>query len=671
MFEDQSDAMFGGEPVFFAEDIGFAVLDESVWPADAFDWSVDAGGVEVFDDAAAEAVVEDVVFEGADDAGAAGEAFEGGGVERFDPARVDEGDGVAHGGEHGGGGFGHFEERAETDEADVAAFGEDLGFTDFEELGGLFDGFSGERAARVADGGGAVVVIDHGPEHVDEFVFVFGLHVDEAGDVAEVADVEEPVVGGAVVAAEAAAVHAEADGEVLERDVMNDHVIGALHERGVDGEDGFEALSGETAGEEGGMFFGDADVEVAFGDFFLEETEAGAAGHGCGDGGDGGVGFGEADHAFGEDLGAGRGGRGIGFAGFDLVGAEPVEFVRVGEGGFVAAAFFGDDVEDDGFVLGFEELERLDEEREIVAIDGAVVAEPEFLEDDGGEGWVREDEIFGAAFDASGHAADGFAGDFLDEGSCLLVEVGVGAVGRDGVEVLGDGADIFVDGPFVVVEDDDELFGGSGDVVECFEGGAAGEGGVAGDADDVFVGAFEVAGDGEAEGGADGGAGVACAVAVVRAFGAEEEAVEALVLAHGAETVPAAGEHFMDVALVADVEDEFVFGGFEDPMEGDGEFDDAEVGAEVAAGAGEGGDEVLADAVGEEEELFFAELFNVLRTVDLGERGFARRVGFRHRKSLVRRVERRALRFLARGNPGEGWRRRRVGGPVYRLGRGR
>ena len=92
MFEDQSNAMFGGEPVFFAEDIGFAVLDESVWPADAFDGSVDAGGVEVFDDAAAEAVVEDVVFERADDAGAAGEAFDGGGVERFDPARVDEGD---------------------------------------------------------------------------------------------------------------------------------------------------------------------------------------------------------------------------------------------------------------------------------------------------------------------------------------------------------------------------------------------------------------------------------------------------------------------------------------------------------------------------------------------------------------------------------------------------
>jgi hypothetical protein len=83
----------------------------------------------------------------------------------------------------------------------------------------------------------------------------------------------------------------------------------------------------------------------------------------------------------------------------------------------------------------------------------------------------------------------------------------------------------------------------------------------------------------------------------------------------------------MDVALVADVEDEFVFGGFEDPVEGDGEFDDAEVRAEVAAGAGERGDEVLADAVGEEEELFFAELFDVLRTVDLGERGFARRVG--------------------------------------------
>ena len=108
------------------------------------------------------------------------------------------------------------------------------------------------------------------PEHVDELVLVLGLHVDEVRDVAEVADVEEAVVGGAVVAAEAAAVHAEADREVLQRDVMNDHVVGALHEGGVDREERLQPLGGEAAGEERGVFLGDADVEVAVRHLLLE-----------------------------------------------------------------------------------------------------------------------------------------------------------------------------------------------------------------------------------------------------------------------------------------------------------------------------------------------------------------------------------------------------------------
>jgi hypothetical protein len=39
----------------------------------------------------------------------------------------------------------------------------------------------------------------------------------------------------------------------------------------------------------------------------------------------------------------------------------------------------------------------------------------------------------------------------------------------------------------------------------------------------------------------------------------------------------------MDVALVTDVEDELVLGSVKDAMEGDGELDDAEVWAEMAA----------------------------------------------------------------------------------------
>ena len=51
---------------------------------------------------------------------------------------------------------------------------------------------------------------------------------------AQIADVEEAMVRRAVVAAEAGAVHAQPDVEVLQRHVVDDHVVGALHEGRID-----------------------------------------------------------------------------------------------------------------------------------------------------------------------------------------------------------------------------------------------------------------------------------------------------------------------------------------------------------------------------------------------------------------------------------------------------
>ena len=67
------------------------------------------------------------------------------------------------------------------------------------------------------------------------------------------------------------------------------------------------------------------------------------------------------------------------------------------------------------------------------------------------------------------------------------------------------------------------------------------------------------------------------------ALGPEQKAVQSLVLAHRADAIEAARKHLVDVTLVADVEDKFVPGSFEDAVQGDRQFDDAEVRAEVAA----------------------------------------------------------------------------------------
>jgi hypothetical protein len=53
------------------------------------------------------------------------------------------------------------------------------------------------------------------------------------------------------------------------------------------------------------------------------------------------------------------------------------------------------------------------------------------------------------------------------------------------------------------------------------------------------------------------------------ALGSEQKAVQPLVLPHRTDAVQPAGEHLMDIPLVADVEDKFVLWRLKDAMERD------------------------------------------------------------------------------------------------------
>jgi len=202
----------------------------------------------------------------------------------------------------------------------------------------------------------------------------------------------------------------------------------------------------------------------------------------------------------------------------------------------------------------------------------------------------------------------------------VVVKLVVSAIGGEPVQGFGDGADVLGNRPLVVVQDDDETLGGGDDVVECFEGDAAGESGVTAEGDHVFIGSFQVAGGGHAEGGGEGGASVAGTEGVVGAFIAGEEAGGTAGLADFAEELAlAAGEELMDVALVGDVEDELVPWGGEDAVERDGELDDAEIRADVAAVFRGDVDEFLADFLRELGELLNAEAFDVVGRANLVE----------------------------------------------------
>src|SRR5258706_15214054 len=83
------DGGLGSEAVLFPQDVHCAMLDELIRPADADDGGFDTGVIEMFDDGAAEAVVQDMVLDGADDFDAACKEFDGAGIERLDPAGID------------------------------------------------------------------------------------------------------------------------------------------------------------------------------------------------------------------------------------------------------------------------------------------------------------------------------------------------------------------------------------------------------------------------------------------------------------------------------------------------------------------------------------------------------------------------------------------------------
>jgi len=77
---------------------------------------------------------------------------------------------------------------------------------------------------------------------------------------------------------------------------------------------------------------------------------------------------------------------------------------------------------------------------------------------------------------------------------------------------------------------------------------------------------------------------MARAVGIVGGFRTQQEAVESLIGADGVDARRASGQHFVDVPLVRHIKDQLVGGGGKNPVQGDGQLDDAEVRAEMAAG---------------------------------------------------------------------------------------
>ncbi len=256
----------------------------------------------------------------------------------------------------------------------------------------------------------------------------------------------------------------------------------------------------------------------------------------------------------------------------------------------------------------------------VVPVDRADVAYPVFFKEGRGD-----KKILGFLFPFDAEVDEGLpAGDLFEESFDVVVEAVVDGVCDEVVEIAGEGADILGNRPFVVVEDNDEPLGAGGDVVEGLHCDAAGEGGVAADRNHVLAGTAPVAGGCHPEGCGKGGAGVTRTEGVVRAFRAVHETAQAAVIAKFVEVgAVAPREEFMYVGLMGDIEDEAILGGVKNAVQGDGEFNDAEVGAHVSAVAGGCANDALADFPGEMLALLQAQVLEVCGGMNLFKEGHA------------------------------------------------
>src|SRR5438128_817306 len=100
------------------------------------------------------------------------------------------------------------------------------------------------------------------------------------------------------------------------------------------------------------------------------------------------------------------------------------------------------------------------------------------------------------------------------------------------------------------------------------------------------------------------------------AFSAKRKAVQATCSADGVETVLASGEQFMNVRLVADVPDEFVFRGGKNDVQRESQLDDAKVRTQMAAVLGKLRDQLVAHLIRQLDQLRLRQLFDVRRVID-------------------------------------------------------
>jgi hypothetical protein len=387
----------------------------------------------------------------------------------------------------------------------------------------------------------------------------------------------------------------EHDGHRLpvQGDVHQELVEGPVEERRVDGDDRVQATHRQPGRRGERVLLGDADVEGAFGEPLGERGQPRRVQHRRGDRHDVGPIRADPHQLVGERRRpvAGRDGAGPAVGVEDAGRVPGVDLVGLGRR--VAEALGGDGVDDHRATERPGPAQRRLHGADVVPVDRAHVLQAEVLEHP-----LRGQDVLEA---------------LLDRVQCVVQRR---PDDRSPAQRLADGVErVLVPGPqpqggervrhspdrrrvraaVVVDHDDHRAVLRGGDVVQRLPGHAPGEGAVADDGHDGTGVTADGEGLGQPVGIGQRRGRVAVLHPVVLALAAARVTGEPAALAEPLEALDPAGQHLVHVGLVAGVEDDRLAGGLEDAVQGDGQLDAAEVGAQVPTGLRDAGDQRVAD----------------------------------------------------------------------------
>ena len=187
----------------------------------------------------------------------------------------------------------------------------------------------------------------------------------------------------------------------------------------------------------------------------------------------------------------------------------------------------------------------------------------------------------------------------------------VGGGDAEVFEVIGEGALRLGDAHAVVVEDDQQLALERAGVVEAFKGQAVDDGGIADEGDDRGVALEELIGAGHADGGGDGRCRRGRRRRGRRAIRRDRGSRRRRPFCGGWRILGPAGEQLVRVALVAHIPQQAVVGKIEDDVQGQADFDGAEIGRQVPAVGPDGLHDEFAHFLGEGGELIERDFLEV------------------------------------------------------------